>query len=270
MALRRVIILIVVLAAVATATAGTADFEDLVLAPNSYWNGSDESGGFQSGSFHFNNNYDVSYGSWDGWAYSNMTDTTTPGYGNQYSAYTGGGVSGSSNYAVAFDPVPVFMGTQPPTITLTDTVEGYTLAGAWFTNATYAALAMRDGDSFSKKFGGATGNDEDWFLLTITGKDASDQSTGTADFYLADYRFADNAQDYIVDQWTWVDLSSLGNVVALEFGLSSSDTGEFGMNTPSYFAMDNLVPEPTTLALLGLGGLVLSRRRAVMGSGYLT
>jgi len=44
-----------------------------------------------------------------------------------------------------------------------------------------------------------------------------------------------------VEDWTWVDLTSLGTqVVSLEFELTSSDVGEFGMNTPSYFLFDNL------------------------------
>ena len=39
--------------------------------------------------------FDPVYGPyWEGWAYSNMKDTTTPGYLNQYSAVTGGGVNG--------------------------------------------------------------------------------------------------------------------------------------------------------------------------------
>ena len=45
--------------------------------------------------------------------------------------------------------------------------------------------------------------------------------------------------------------------------MSSSDTGSYGMNTPAYFAMDSLttVPEPMTIALLGLGGLLATRRK---------
>jgi len=111
----------------------------------------------------------------------------------------------------------------------------------------------------TKKFGGATGDDPDWFLLTITGKDSSDAVTGTVDFYLADYRFDDNSLDYIVDEWTWVDLTSLGGATKLEFDLDSSDVGTWGMNTPAYFAMDDLhsVPEPSTLAIFMGGGLVV-------------
>ena len=86
---------------------------------------------------------------------------------------------------------------------------------------------------------------------------------GTVDFYLADYRFADNSKDYIVENWEYVDLSSLGVVKSLEFSLNSSDAGVFGMNTPAYFAMDDLncVPEPATMVLLALGGILLRKRK---------
>ena len=61
----------------------------------------------------------------------------------------------------------------------------------------------------------------------------------SVEFYLADYRFSDNSQDYIVTTWEWVDLTSLGNVDSLVFNLSSSDNGTFGMNTPAFFCMDD-------------------------------
>ncbi|HKL40270.1 MAG TPA: DUF4465 domain-containing protein, partial [Cryomorphaceae bacterium] len=66
--------------------------------------------------------------------------------------------------------------------------------------------------------------------------------TGTeVEFYLADYTFSDNSQDYIVDEWTYVDLTSLGDADSLSFTLTSSDVGEFGMNTPAYFCIDDLI-----------------------------
>ncbi|MEZ4565949.1 MAG: DUF4465 domain-containing protein [Desulfobacterales bacterium] len=34
-------------------------------------------------------------------------------------------------------------------------------------------------------------------------------------------------------------MSALGMVKELTFSLSSTDTGDYGMNTPAYFAMDN-------------------------------
>lgn len=243
------------------AAAGSADFDNLTLAPESYYNGADGGGDFVSGNALFNNSY-ADYGGgyiyWDGWAYSNKGDTTTPGYGNQFSAITGSGLGGSGNYGIGY---PSEYNTNMPKITLLGSSEGCVVDGAYFTNTTYAYLSMLEGDQFAKKFGGTTGDDPDWFMMTVTGFDASGASVGSLDVYLADFCFEDNAQDYILNQWTWVDLSSLGVVKTLEFTLSSSDTGMFGMNTPAYFAMDSLVPEPATLALLGLGAAALRMRR---------
>ncbi|MBT3193431.1 MAG: DUF4465 domain-containing protein, partial [Verrucomicrobia bacterium] len=48
-------------------------------------------------------------------------------------------------------------------------------------------------------------------------------------------------EDYIVGEWTWVDLTSFGPAVkSLHFSLSSSDNGAWGMNTPAYYAIDDL------------------------------
>jgi hypothetical protein len=60
------------------------------------------------------------------------------------------------------------------------------------------------------------------------------------DYYLADYRFENNQQDYILDSWKWIDLLLLGEISALRFSLSSSDVGAWGMNTPAYFCVDQI------------------------------
>ncbi len=279
----------------ATGRAKIATFDDLTLPANSYWNGSDLSGtqevvpdpwnppfgtmdlyqgGFVSGGIFFNNTYNATYSAlysspiWSGWAYSNTTNVSTPGPGNESSAITGCGWNGSSNYGVALCGSPTVSFSHPTTV-----------QGAYFTNTTYAYLSMLNGDSFAKKFGGPSGNDPDWFKLTITGMDAGGGITGTKDFYLADYRFMDNAQDYLIKDWTWVDLTGLGtNVSELEFSLDSSDhfidNGyDYGMNTPAYFAIDNLTtaPEPGTLCLaaigLGMAGLAWRWRRPSAARG---
>jgi hypothetical protein len=250
------------------ATAEIADFDDLAPAipytgsgGGAYWNGEDGSGGFFGGGVHFLNSYDSSYGSWNGWSYSNTRDVTTAGFANQYSAFTGDAYSGA-NYGVYF-------ASRMSTPTITASVAG-TFEGMYVTNTTYAALSMRKGDSFAKKFGGADGTDPDWFLLTITGKDATGTATGTVEFYLADYQFENAKDDYIISNWTFVDLRVLGDhVKGLELALSSSDIGDWGMNTPAYFAMDSLmfVPEPSTLVLLVLAGVAGTLRRCWRRSG---
>mgnify|MGYP000327269660 FL=1 len=212
-----------------------ADFDVLPVGAGGYWNGSDLSGGFTSDLVRFQNSYDTNWSFWAGFAYSRVNDTNTPGYGNQYAVWTPGtGVGGTGSYAVVYDSA----WDEQDVVTFPFPV---LVKGVYLNNTTYAALAMRDGDVFSKKFGGATGDDPDWFKVTITGRDAGGADVGSVDFYLADYRFTNNALDYIVGEWTWVDLSSLGpGVKSLHFTLSSSDTGAWGMNTPAYFAMDNL------------------------------
>jgi hypothetical protein len=222
------------------AFAETVDFEDFTLDPDSYYNGDDNAGGFESGGVNFNNLYDDTYGPyWEGFAYSSMRDTTTLDYTNQYSAIPGSGANGSDTYAMAYLG---FYGIIP-TITFSEEVP---MRSAEITNSTYAFLSMKEGYAVAKKFGGASGDDKDWFLLTITGKDGEGNVTGTVEFYLADYRFEDNSRDYIIDQWTSVDLSDLGLVKTLEFSLSSSDNDPvYGMNTPAYFSIDNVVYNST-------------------------
>lgn len=201
-----------------------ATFEDLNLAPESYWDGSDLSAVFQSGDFLFINNYTDwgGYASWDGFAYSTMTSTAYSTLDDQYNSCVGQGVNGSQTYAVAY--YSAFMGTEPTVIAADG--EAFTATGCYVTNSAYAYLSMLNGDAYAKQFDAS-----DWFLLTATGY-LNNAPTTTAEFYLA-------KEGVIVNDWQWFDLSSLGEVDEIHFTLSSSDTGQWGMNTPAYFCLDN-------------------------------
>ncbi len=124
--------------------------------------------------------------------------------------------------------------------------KGGTVSGIYVTNNTYTYYSLKDGDGFSKKFGGETGNDPDYFKLTIRGYNNGQVQPDSIEFYLADYRFSDNSNDYIVNEWTYIDLKPLGNVEEMTFLLSSTDNGQFGMNTPAYFCVDQLLTDDNT------------------------
>jgi hypothetical protein len=254
-----------------TAAAGQAiTFEGVGLPPNSYDNNAGPSGQFVVNSSQFNNSFDSNFGAWSGWAISSMIDTTTPGFTNQYSAITGSGADHSQTYAVAytfganadlFNPSGSYInlapGTRPESVQVT--------------NTTVAFLSMLNGDAaqFARKFGPG-----DFFLLDVlgyTGPGGTGTKVGEVDFYLANFL---GSNSYIINTWQTLDLGPLAGATSLQFGLSSSDNGQFGMNTPAYFALDNLVlagapaPEPGSLVmvisgLLGAASLIRMRRRGV-------
>ncbi len=208
-----------------------SSFEDFDIPVDSFWNGKDLSGDFVDGGLIFSNTYDTTYNFWSGgWAVSTMRDDTTAGFENIYGVITSKAARGEK-FAV---------GTQNSTI-LVDGYDKVLFQGLWITNTTYAYLSMKNGDSFAKKFGGDTGDDPDFFKLRIYGiENHNIDSSKFVDFYLADFRDSVNTNDYILNSWRYVDLSSLGYVSGLSFELSSSDNSQWGMNTPAFYAIDKV------------------------------
>lgn len=206
-------------------------FENLSVPSDSFISPKNLNGGFGDSVVYFYSKWDTSFGGYwsNGFAPSTKQDKVTAGFSNQYSAITGSGYS-SNTYAVSYGKSG---------IKLKGNAAGKIVNGFYVTNTTYAYLSMKDGDAFAKKFGGNNGSDPDFFYLTVKGYLNGAEVSDSVNFYLADFRFSDNAQDYILDQWAWVNLTTLGNVDSLSFRLTSSDVGQFGMNTPAYFAIDN-------------------------------
>lgn len=215
-------------------------FEEIAIpSGTNYLNNAGVSGYFQSGNTALPNTYDSQFQYWEGWAISKETNNQTPGFTNQYSAIAGSGVNSSNNYATGYS----YSGTG---IKVIGNAKGGVIEGVYVTNSTYTYYSMKNGDSFAKRFGGETGNDPDYFKLTVKAFLDGNQKPDSVEFYLADYRFNDNSLDYIVDQWKYIGLTELGNLDSLVFSLSSSDNGIFGMNTPAYFCVDNLTTADMT------------------------
>lgn len=218
------------------------DFESFTLVPNSYDNGSSGNGDFLFDEVILNNAYDTAWASWSGFAISNVTDNTTPGWGNQYGSYVGSGAGNSSNFAVAYsNPIITCIGNM--------VVENFKIS-----NDSYSAISMRDGDAFAKKFGSpydANGsldgtNGEDFYKVWIICSDTWTGDKDSIEFYLADYRFQDSLDDYIVDTWELIDLTALPILTnKIEFKFESSDNGQWGMNTPAYFIVDDINTNPS-------------------------
>ncbi|MBO5721405.1 MAG: DUF4465 domain-containing protein [Bacteroidales bacterium] len=108
----------------------------------------------------------------------------------------------------------------------------YTLNGMYVTNSPYPYYTNIAGDDFAN---GLT-NEGDYFKVIAYGVKA-DNSVETAEFTLAEFK---NGSLQQVTEWTWWDLSSLGTIKEVYFTMESSDTGQWGMNTPAYFCMDRI------------------------------
>jgi hypothetical protein len=172
------------------------------------------------------------YSFWCGFEISNNHDMATAGNTNDASVYHSNGHSGSK-FAVCYDGGSM-MGPGYESEFYVSNNTDKIFDHAYVANSTYTVLEMRDG-GYGKQF---TYADHDWLKLTVKGFDSDGTVKGTVDFYLADFRTPTSVG--IVTEWTKVDLSSLGAVQKLQFSMSSSDVGDWGMNTPSYFCIDDL------------------------------
>ncbi|MCA9211525.1 MAG: DUF4465 domain-containing protein [Planctomycetales bacterium] len=234
--------LLATLAGTQSVHALTVDFEDLTVftatgETGSYFNGNrngtTNSAGWDSGGVHFGNSYSSDFGGfWNGWSYSTVSDVENGTFSNQYASVTGSGAGGSRTYAVGFSGDALFF----------DVPDAQTPISADVTNTIYAESTIENGNEFSKKFGGVSGDDPDFFTVEFTGMSGfggTGSEIGVVEFVLADYRL-DSANDYRVETWQEVDLRSLAGAKSIKLGFDSTDVGEFGINTPLYVALDNL------------------------------
>ena len=119
----------------------------------------------------------------------------------------------------------------------------YEMRGLYITNNCWPYYSFFHGDGFARAFD----QEGDAFNCIATGYDAEGNVTGTSTFTLAS--FANNELN-AVNGWAWWNLAELGEVAKVEFSLTSTDIGAYGMNTACYFCMDKvIVAEPELTAI---------------------
>jgi len=172
-----------------------------------------------------------------------MNDTVNGTYTNLYGCIPGIAFSGN-NYA-----------TSQSGALITFTNNTTAVSGFYITNTTYAWKVIKSGNQFSRRFGDTTGTGSgtsiaqghypDWFKILVRGYRGGNMITDSVDYYLADYRATGTVNDYVIKNWQFVNCISLGQVDSISFEMKSSDIGDFGINTPTYFSMDNFVTVST-------------------------
>lgn len=171
-------------------------------------------------------------------------------------AGAGGGVGGG-RFAVVSDAA-VF-GFDPSVINLP---VGYRPTSVYATNVATTAWLLANSDP--NGFAHPMNQNSQQFSVTFRGwSQTGGQGTqlGSATLVLGSFS---GGVASIVNDWTLVDLASLGEAASIDFTFASYDVGEFGINTPTYVALDNLVlvavPEPSGMVILA-GGVVVAARR---------
>lgn len=173
----------------------------------------------------------IEWGMLSGFEISNATDETFIDYSTPLAVQPLEGANGTAHYAVAFVLID-FMGddptaTIPVAATFENIPEDYTLDHFYVTNQTIAYNYMTSGYN---------SNNEYYMDLVIRAYNEEDFIDSVV-VSLGDFR---DGNDFVMEDWTLVDVSHLEGITSLTFDLESNDAGEWGINTPMYFGLDEI------------------------------
>ncbi len=209
-----------------------ATFEDVTLPAEESVLHLDSTGLIQSGNYFFIQDVQ-DYGDWGVYYFGNVVSNKT---GNTYDYYAdsdksaSGGAYEGDNFLVwtqsynGYDMIMLPVRSVVPGMYVNNT--------AWVVDAILHGDGMSvEGDTVGLPFG-----EDDFFTLHIGGvQRVTADSAAVVSAIAVDLARGTN---YIQD-WTYVDLSQLGQVDAVKFALTSSKQNASGMTTPAYFCIDN-------------------------------
>ncbi|MBR5640132.1 MAG: DUF4465 domain-containing protein [Muribaculaceae bacterium] len=110
----------------------------------------------------------------------------------------------------------------------------FTPVGVYVCNHPWPYYGCLHGDGFGRAF-----EEGDYFELIAHGVDA-EENEKTVSINLVEFT---DGELKALNDWTFFDLSSLGEVEYVYFTLNSTDVGDYGMNTAAYFCMDKFMVE---------------------------
>lgn len=152
---------------------------------------------------------------------------------DQFRSAPGGAYDGN-NFAVAYYSAPSTWGPgYKCPIRFSNSDEAQTITGFYITNSAYTYDNIIHGEYANPAF-----SEGDYLLLTVHGYNGA-ISTGDIEFYLADYRSADASEHFALNEWKWLDLSSLGAVTHIDFDMFTTKSDAYGFTTATYFCIDN-------------------------------
>ena len=176
------------------------------------------------------NNYgDNKFWGGGGHAVSNYADTDLANgdYQHQLSVYGTGGHDGSKNFGIHNGSDQSGDPGKLASFYFADGIERV-VDHLWVTNTVYVLNMMKNGGDYNPRFG-----DEDYLKIVAIGIDLEGNETGRSTFDLA------RGTDFVTE-WTKWNLASLGKVAKVAFNMEGSQTGDWGLNTPAYFAYDDV------------------------------
>lgn len=226
------------------------DFEDLYLPNDTVWAGNWNDANkqyqnlndhFYTGSYQLSNYCIPGLKTWAFFAYANETSTnfvSADFIEHQFRNVVGGGYNESQNYGISY----CFKGMGHTDLTIANNTQGDSISGMYITNTAYLYDCILNGDLLSIETDGTIGKGfatGDSVVLTAHGY-VNNMETASTSIFLADYTNRDEIEHYILQDWKYFDLSSLGKVQFVRFTMESSKSNKQGMTTPAYFALDNI------------------------------